>query len=335
MFLPTKTILKSSKRRRLKRLPPRSPRKSPESLAETKLRLTLMLRLLPLRRRQISSSVAKAADHADGLLLLSVSLRKRRRRRRRKLLSKLLPPSLAASAALAPRLLTRRSDLCQKLKQRALVAEATKVADSRANVSSLLLSRSSNPSKRAGIDQLVVVTTETEDEPVLLMSTTWVVKFLATRTDAPKLLLLSMIDRMVVMVGVMELAKVVVPTTSAEEITLTRLAKATATCPTSTPIEIPISLNTTVAPRRLVVVDVVAKGSAVGETSPALATSQPLDAPRDQTSWLTTSAAIRTSRDGTEEPSASQVDGVGARTSATAFYAVSPSLTYQFDMPLC
>jgi len=327
VFLPTKTILKSSKRRRLKRLPPRSPIKSPESLAETKLRLTLMLRLLPLRRRQISSSVAKAADHADGLLLLSVSLRKRRRRRRRrrrKLLSKLLPPSLAASAALAPRLLTRRSDLCQKLKQRALVAEATKVADSRANVSSLPLSRSSNPSKRAGIDQLVVVTTETEDVPVLLMSTTWVVKFLATRTDARKLLLLSMIDRMVVMVGVMELAKVVVPTTSAEEITLTRLAKATATCPTSTPIEIPISLNTTVAPRRLVVVDVAAKGSAVGETSPALATSQPLDAPRDQTSWLTTSAAIRTSRDGTEEPSASQVDGVGARTSATAFCAVSP-----------
>ena len=329
MFLPTKTILKSSKRRRLKRLPPRSPRKSPESLAETKLRLRLMLRLLPLRRRQISSSVAKAADHADGLLLLSVSLRKRRRRRRRKLLSKLLPPSLAASAALAPRLLTRRSDLCQKLKQRALVAEATKVADSRANVSSLPLSRSSNPSKRAGIDQLVVVTTETEDVPVLLMSTTWVVKFLATRTDARKLLLLSMIDRMVVMVGVMELAKVVVPTTSAEEITLTRLAKATATCPTSTPIEIPISLSTTVAPRKLVVVDeVAAKGSAVGETSPALATSQPLDAPRDQTSWLTTSAAIRTSRDGTEEPSASQVDGVGARTSATAFCAVSPSLTY-------
>ena len=272
----------------------------------------LMLRLLLSRRKQISSSVAKAADHANGQLLLSVTLKKRRRKRRRKRLSKLLPPSLdASSAALAPRLLTRRRDLCQKLRQRALVVEATKVAGSRADVS-LLLS-SSSPSKRAGIDQLVVVMTKTEDVLVLLMSTTWVVKFLATRTDAAKLPPLSMIatNRMVVMACATELAKVVVPTTSAE-VTLTRLAKVTATCPTLTPIEIPISLNTTVAPNRLVVVDeVVAKGS-VGETSPALATSQPLDAPRDQTSWLTTSAAIRT-RDGTEEPSASQVDGVGAR----------------------
>lgn len=271
-----------------------------------------MLRLLLSRRKQISSSVAKAADHANGQLLLSESLKKRRRKRRRKLLSKLLPPSLdAGSAAPAPRLLTRRRDLCQKLRQRALVVEATKVADSRADVS-LLLS-SSSPSKRSGIDQLVVETTKTQDVLVLLMLTTWVVRFLATRIDAAKLPPLSMIatSRMVVMACATELAKVVVPTTSAE-VTLTRLAKVTATCPTLTPIEIPISLNTTVAPHRLVVVDeVVAKGS-VGETSPALATSQPLDAPRDQTSWLTTSTAIRT-RDGTEEPSASQVDGVGAR----------------------
>ena len=68
-------------------------------------------------------------------------LKKRRRKRRRRLLSKLLPPKIDASAALEPRLLTRRRDLCQKLRQRALAAEATKVVDSKVDVS-LLLSNS-------------------------------------------------------------------------------------------------------------------------------------------------------------------------------------------------